>query len=289
MARKNTEPEGGGSWMDTYGDMVTLLLTFFIVLYSMSSIAEDKWAKLVQAFNASGSTKVDQIVLTVEGEGDQFFDNKGEGGDGSDIGLSSFDQLYTEIVEYLDQNNLSDKVEIIQGENTEIKEDQEQEGDYRENITLKFNQSIQFEGDSAELLDSSYEILDFLGNLLVEVDDEVAVIIVRGYTAQGIYSTVDSRLLSVERAGTIANYFADNFSLREEKIVPMGHGHLFPIAPNDSEENRAKNRRVEIEIIGKNSPFVIGGGLEILLGTSFDTEDVPVDADDEIVDFPVNQ
>ena len=175
------------------------------------------------------------------------------------------------------------------GSKDEIKEDEDKEGDYRENITLKFNQSVQFQGDSAVLLNSSYEILDFLGNLLVEVDDDVAVIIIRGYTAQGVYSTVDSRLLSVERAGTIANYFANNFALRDEKMVPMGHGHLFPIAPNDSEENRARNRRVEIEIIGKNSPFVIGGGLQVLLGADFELEDIPRDPDDETVDIPVNQ
>lgn len=288
MARKKQELEGGGSWMDTYGDMVTLLLTFFIVLYSMSSIAEDKWAELVRAFNSRGSTKVDQIVLTVEGDGDNMVDNNGEGENDDEIGLSSFDQLYTEIIEYLEENNLSDKVEVIQGSEDEIKED-ENEGDYRENITLKFNQSVQFQGDSAVLLNSSYEILDFLGNLLVEVDDDVAVIIIRGYTAQGVYSTVDSRLLSVERAGTIANYFANNFALRDEKMVPMGHGHLFPIAPNDSEENRARNRRVEIEIIGKNSPFVIGGGLQVLLGADFELEDIPRDPDDETVDIPVNQ
>lgn len=288
MARKKQELEGGGSWMDTYGDMVTLLLTFFIVLYSMSSIAEDKWAELVRAFNSRGSTKVDQIVLTVEGDGDNMVDNNGEGENDDEIGLSSFDQLYTEIIEYLEENNLSDKVEVIQGSEDEIKED-ENEGDYRENITLKFNQSVQFQGDSAVLLNSSYEILDFLGNLLVEVDDDVAVIIIRGYTAQGVYSTVDSRLLSVERAGTIANYFANNFALRDEKMVPMGHGHLFPIAPNDSEENRARNRRVEIEIIGKNSPFVIGGGLQVLLGSDFVLEDIPRDSDDQTVDIPVNQ
>lgn len=288
MARKNSEPEGGGSWMDTYGDMVTLLLTFFIVLYSMSSIAEDKWAELVRAFNSRGSTKVDQIVLTIEGEGDNMVDNNGDGENDDEMGLSSFDKLYTEIIEYLEENNLSDKVEVIQGSEEEIKED-ENEGDYRENITLKFNQSVQFQGDSAVLLNSSYEILDFLGNLLVEVDNDVAVIIIRGYTAQGVYSTVDSRLLSVERAGTIANYFANNFSLRDEKMVPMGHGHLFPVAPNDSEENRARNRRVEIEIIGKNSPFVIGGGLQVLLGADFVLEDIPRDPDDETVDIPVNQ
>lgn len=285
MARKKKELDGGGSWMDTYGDMVTLLLTFFIVLYSMSTIAEDKWAEIVRAFNTDGTTKVDQIVLTLDGDGDNMVDNKGEGETDSEIGLSSFDKLYTEIVEYLENNNLSEKVDVSQGENSE---DAQQEGDYRENISLKFNQSVQFVGDSAELLPSSYEILNFLGDLLVAVDEDVAVIVIRGHTATGRYSVVDSRLLSMERAGTIANYFANNFNLAEGKIVPMGHGGLFPIAPNDTEENMQLNRRVEVEIIGKNSPFVIGGGLEVLLGQDFAVNDIPIDIDNDTVDVPVN-
>lgn len=41
---------GGANWMDTYGDMVTLLLCFFIMLYSMSTINEEKWQQFVQSF-----------------------------------------------------------------------------------------------------------------------------------------------------------------------------------------------------------------------------------------------
>ena len=39
---------GGANWMDTYGDMVTLLLCFFVLLYSMSTVSEEKWRALVQ-------------------------------------------------------------------------------------------------------------------------------------------------------------------------------------------------------------------------------------------------
>ena len=49
--KKRNKGGGGASWMDTYGDMVTLLLCFFVLLYSMSTISEDKWKALVQSFN----------------------------------------------------------------------------------------------------------------------------------------------------------------------------------------------------------------------------------------------
>ena len=45
----NRPTDGGGNWMDTYGDMVTLLLTFFIMLYSMSSLSEQKWEIFVRS------------------------------------------------------------------------------------------------------------------------------------------------------------------------------------------------------------------------------------------------
>ena len=52
MALKKKKGGGGGAnWMDTYGDMVTLLLCFFVLLYSMSTISEDKWKAIVQSFN----------------------------------------------------------------------------------------------------------------------------------------------------------------------------------------------------------------------------------------------
>ena len=48
MSKKNRPTDSGGNWMDTYGDMVTLLLTFFIMLYSMSNLDAQKWSIFVK-------------------------------------------------------------------------------------------------------------------------------------------------------------------------------------------------------------------------------------------------
>ena len=42
---------GGANWMDTYGDLVTLLLCFFVLLYSISSLDQAKWIMIVKSFN----------------------------------------------------------------------------------------------------------------------------------------------------------------------------------------------------------------------------------------------
>ena len=58
MKKKKSSGGGGANWMDTYGDMVTLLLCFFVLLYSMSTITEDKWKALVLSFNPDAQKTV---------------------------------------------------------------------------------------------------------------------------------------------------------------------------------------------------------------------------------------
>ena len=56
MAKRRTESgEEKGNWLDTYADMVTLLLCFFVLLYSASSVDETKWQYIYQSFTSSGS------------------------------------------------------------------------------------------------------------------------------------------------------------------------------------------------------------------------------------------
>ena len=106
--------------MDTYGDMVTLLMTFFIAMYSMSTIQEDKWAELVKAFNIHGTEKVDQIVFTVENDGDDLVDNSGDSngynpGDANDDSDDvDFSDLYNYLKEHI-ENNMADSIYIEKG------------------------------------------------------------------------------------------------------------------------------------------------------------------------------
>lgn len=73
MARRKKSSNGsaGGSWMDTYGDMVTLLLTFFVMLYASSSIDEAKWQYILQAFTSEGKI-VNPIVADDKTEENQM-------------------------------------------------------------------------------------------------------------------------------------------------------------------------------------------------------------------------
>lgn len=260
MARKKREEESGGNWMDTYGDMVTLLLTFFIVLYSFSSVEEEKWADIVRAFNKKGANKVEQIVLTVEGEeGDNPGYNVGE--------TNEIDALFEAIQAYIEDNGMEEDVTVSKSE-----EQDEILGPVDSNIFMEIQDRISFQPDTAILTEGSYEVLDFLGEALKEVDDKVLCIVIQGHTATFEGSEVDSRLLSSERASVISNYFEENFEISPKKFVPIGWSNLFPVTDNDDEDGRAKNRRVEISIISKDS--YIGQNKELLeiLGIEFEVD-----------------
>ena len=120
MAKKNND-ESGGNWMDTYGDMVTLLLTFFVMLYSMSSVQEDKWAMLVRAFNIHGDEVVDQIVFgySSQSDGTEPFQNTGNAGtmgpQQNSLVNSELDELFINIQQYVEDHNMQESISVKQG------------------------------------------------------------------------------------------------------------------------------------------------------------------------------
>ena len=63
MSKKNRPTDSGGSWMDTYGDMVTLLLTFFIMLYSMSNLDAQKWTIFVKSIPSIQNQGSENITI----------------------------------------------------------------------------------------------------------------------------------------------------------------------------------------------------------------------------------
>lgn len=71
MKRRKKRADESGSWMDTYGDMVTLLLCFFVLLYSISSVDQAKWREVVKSFNPDAE-KLSQVVIDKDADGEDF-------------------------------------------------------------------------------------------------------------------------------------------------------------------------------------------------------------------------
>lgn len=251
MAKKQRDEGGGYNFMDTYGDMVTLLLTFFIMLFSMSTVDNEKWEILVKAFsNKDGNTS--QIIMIPVADGDDYAPAAGEKGTMSTEGeedtaslkaesVESMEQLAEIIQEYLEQNNLEDSVTMeTEGKNA---------------VYLTFDNNLFFDGDSYTLRQSSKDILKYLGGLFKAAEQEIAVIRVNGHTAAipgwDNYEVNDWNLSSL-RANSVITYFEEDSKLPPGKLMSNGWGKNHPVASNSTEEGRAANRRVDIQILGKD-------------------------------------
>ncbi len=232
MKRKKSSVDPN-AWMATYGDMVTLLLCFFVLLYSMSSIDQVKWENIVKSFNPNAD-KVSQVVVGDPTEGE---DDVGAQGTEGELPLDSMEQLFLNMQEFIEENQLSEEMDVFEGE------------DY---LFVTFRNSIFFDGDSSVLRAENEPILEFLGNEIKAIQDDVWQIKVYGHTNQSDPNNPNNiendRNLSALRAAAVVSFLQRMDIIHPKDISGEGFGQHYPIAPFVGEENRQLNRRVEILI-----------------------------------------
>ncbi len=243
MKRKKKSTGGGANWMDTYGDMVTLLLCFFVLLYSMSTISEDNWRAIVMSFNPNAA------MATTETSGNKgpMADPLDPDGAGLDKGLSQsqvdakMQSLYESLKEYVSKENAESTISVTKGDGK---------------VFISFNQSVFFAGDSAVLREEAYPVLDNMSTMLSGVSDAIDEVRVLGHTAQGSPERPNNvqkdRILSSDRAVNVIIYLQEHSAVSPARLVSEGIGQWRPIASNDTPEGRMKNRRVEMIISGRN-------------------------------------
>lgn len=243
MARKRNSGDEGdaGTWLNTYADMVTLLLTFFAVLISMSSIDQEKFEQVMQSFQA-------EVVATSE-SGAGAGSGTGIPTDGS---IKTMDELYEHLKEYIEQNNQQDAVSL--SKNADV-------------IYLRFSSDLFFLPNQYTLLSTSYPTLEFIGQGLKSCENIIRMVEIAGHTAavQGKTNVSDWRL-SGERAATVAIYLEDEIGFTPEKLKIEGYGKRYPVADNSTEEGRRQNRRVEMLIIGNDSTLAYPDAYESIQG-----------------------
>lgn len=250
MARKRGggDGESGGSWLDTYADMVTLILCFFVLLYSMSSMDESKYQYIAQAFSSMGkviNAIVAEQVDVVDPTGNLLEDAKLNGGDVIET-PETFDELYQFLSAFIADNNLSASIELEKG---------------AAGITLRFRDNIFFEPDSSVLQPSGKEILESIAPAFQSVDHLILGIKVSGHTAKAPASPVDEWTLSSDRANNVVRYMMQLEFSSPDKLSSSGYGGYRPLDTNDTPEGRRNNRRVEITIarndVDYSNPAVI--------------------------------
>lgn len=212
--------------MTTFADLMSLLLTFFILLYSMSSVSAEK-------FNEASNSM--QLAF---GGGDSILEESTVVDTAAETSEEAVDpellKMYNEVVQFLEEKNITSQASV----------EYDQDGIY-----VNIQESILFGSGSAIIADSGKNTLNNLGELVQQFDNEV---VVEGYTDNVPMHNANFSSnweLSTSRALSVLRYLSEERKVDPTRLSAKGYGEYHPNVPNDSEENRAKNRRVNIMIV----------------------------------------
>ncbi len=239
MARKKGAPQDeirGDEWLATYSDTVTLLLTFFVLLYSMATLDVQKMQKISQAFQVVMSGETGDTILEYDLYNGQVPLIGGESPIEETVDETDVEQsMYFQVKKYIDEHDLEELVDIINSER---------------GIVIQLRDNILFETSSSALRSDSKAVLDKISDLIGTLPNNI---IIEGHTDNRPINTSkfpSNWELSVDRAVNVVRYFVEAKGLEASRFSAAGYGQFQPIAPNDSAENMAKNRRVNILIMG---------------------------------------
>ena len=208
-------------WMTTYSDMVTLLLTFFVLIVAMSEVEVKKFEEALSYFNGHRS------VLSYES---MVPPNKPD---------EAIEEFYQEreaqldaLAQYLKNADLQDNVKVSITER---------------GILVSIVDSIVFQSGRSELLESSKVVLRTVSNMLTPMSRQV---IVEGHTDDRPIRTSQfpsNWELSGSRASSVVRFFLrQQAAIEPRNYKTVGYGEFRPVASNATSSGRARNRRVEI-------------------------------------------
>ncbi|MDR0951744.1 MAG: flagellar motor protein MotB [Oscillospiraceae bacterium] len=241
------DDEGGGAnWMDTYGDLVTLLLCFFVLLFAMSTIDQAKWDQIATSFSGVPviqvipmdvsevmSKPISTIPTTVDNPEDTPAPTVSEPPETVD---ENFEMLYDNMQGYFEDNGIA--AELIPDFDNSV-------------LTMRFNDSVFFDSGQDDLLPGSTEILDKLIVLFEDNMEYIEFIDIQGHTDNVPINTAEfpnNFALSGDRAWSTLDYIMASGRIDGEKLKIGGYGEYHPVADNSTAEGRAQNRRVDFVI-----------------------------------------
>lgn len=219
-------PTGAPAWMVTYSDLVTLLLTFFVLLLSMASLDPVRFTEasssLKDAFGiARDPAHVDFAIPVLPSPPISDF---------SPIKQQTTEKVYDKIKSQIDSLRLNSSVGVLKRDD--------------ESIVLRINDSVLFEPGQAKIAPQSYPVLRSVGDIIQPLPMDLRI---EGHTDDR--SLTNSQLskwdLSVERSVSVLRFFTRSELLPLDRMSVIGYGKQRPVKPNNNETSRASNRRVD--------------------------------------------
>lgn len=215
--------KGSPAWMTTYADLVTLLLTFFVLLLSMASMEEVKFseasASIRSAFGAHSMPAPSKFSIPIipSPPVSKF----------APIQNETALKVYKRIQSQLKSDNIPEDVELIKMED--------------DTIILRINDSVLFQQGTAVLSPTAYPTLRSLADIIRPLTMRLRI---EGHTDNTPVSKreIDNWNLSVARAVSVMRFFKKGDLLPLDRMASIGYGPDRPIVPNTSKENKAKKQ-----------------------------------------------
>jgi chemotaxis protein MotB len=257
MARKKEQaPEGAPEWMATYSDMVTLLLTFFILLFSLSTVDKNKFTEIAASLATSlismnggdsilqysGNSIIALDFSTIKSAEAQAKEHEKYIEAAEEMVVNAqqriedkvLDEAKNKIRDTISEKGISDKVQVVE------------EKDY---LLIRLDSEVFFDSGSADILPEGKNTLKSLAETLRGIENEI---MVSGHTDNiPIRNSKFSSNweLSTARATNVVKYFIEVEKLDPILFTATGNGEFRPTGDNNTAEGRQKNRRIEIKIL----------------------------------------
>jgi chemotaxis protein MotB len=257
MARKK-EPveEGAPAWMATYGDLVTNLLVFFVLLFSLSTVDESRFDEIAASLSNSiinfgannalldgSGNSIIAIDFTKYGSEEDEAKRKEkylEDAKGMVVDAEGkledkyIDDAKNDIRDVIEEHGISDKVQVIE------------EKDF---VMIRLEQELFFDSGSADIREEGKAVLSYIAQALKGINNEI---LVSGHTdnvPQVNKNYATNWELSTARATNVVRYLVEVEELNPALFTATGNGEFKPVASNDTAEGRQKNRRIEIKLL----------------------------------------
>ncbi len=226
-SKQSSQSKKAGSplWMTTYSDMVTLLLSLFVLLYGISNVDEGKFQGLMQSIRGGFGVLEGGLVVDVD---------PGLASTASETALEQLAQLQETLAEFIDLEGLEASVMV---------EHQER------GLVVRFADQVFFDLGKADLKPEALAILNKLGPILKDIPNPIRI---EGHTDNLPIRTAQfpsNWELSTHRATRVIRYMVEELGFSPDRLSAAGYGEYRPVVPNDTPENRALNRRVDIVIM----------------------------------------
>ncbi|MBB5172772.1 flagellar motor protein MotS [Texcoconibacillus texcoconensis] len=243
--KQKREEKGSPKWMQTFSDMMMLILVFFILLFSMSVIDAKRFNAIAESFQNRAIFDDYPSIVPFENPAEdrdikddpfeeevdpfeQFIDEEV-----IEEGEDELDDLLAEVNDYLETHNLHENISATRDER---------------GVVLVLQEQTLFNTAEAEILPAAEPFLEKVGTLLETIPNDVKV---EGHTdGRPIqnYRYPSNWELSGARSSSVIRFIDEHADVDLNRFSAIGYGETQPVAPNTSEENMQKNRRVVIVI-----------------------------------------